>query len=162
MTQASKQATDIVNFSLKDDESSGTRKIFALTGPILYAIENGCALVVDELDSNLHPNLVCKIVSLFNSKELNKKNAQLIFNTHNTNLLSSGLFRRDQIWFTDKDKFGEAKLYSLADFKSDKGSETGSFEGNYIRGKYGAVPILGIFDDLNNILYQHENEGQKS
>lgn len=155
---SNKKAVDIVNFSLDDDESSGTRKFFALTGPILDVIENGYTLIVDELDSKLHPNLVCKIVSLFNSKELNKKNAQLIFNTHDTNLLSSGLFRRDQIWFTDKNKFGEAKLYSLADFKSDEVRKSESFEENYIKGKYGAVPFLGFFDNLNNILPQYENE----
>ncbi|WP_370476128.1 AAA family ATPase [Tamlana flava] len=147
-----------VSFSLEDDESSGTRKYFALTGPILDVIENGYTLVIDELDSKLHPNLVCKIVSLFNSKELNPKNAQLIFNTHDTNLLSTGLFRRDQIWFTDKNKYGEAKLYSLADFKSDEVKKTESFEDNYIRGKYGAVPFLGFFENLNNILSQYENE----
>lgn len=155
---SNKKAVEIVNFSLDDDESSGTRKFFALTGPILDVIENGYTLIVDELDSKLHPNLVCKIVSLFNSKELNKKNAQLIFNTHDTNLLSSGLFRRDQIWFTDKNKFGEAKLYSLADFKSDEVRKSELFEENYIKGKYGAVPFLGFFDNLNNILPQYENE----
>lgn len=158
---SNKKSIDNINFSLDDDESSGTRKFFALTGPILDVIENGYTLVVDELDSKLHPSLVCKIVSLFNSKELNKKNAQLIFNTHDTNLLSSGLFRRDQIWFTDKNKFGEAKLYSLADFKSEEVRKTELFEENYIKGKYGAVPFLGFFDNLNNILPQHENEGQK-
>jgi hypothetical protein len=77
----SKNHIDNINFSLDDDESSGTRKFFALTGPILDVIENGYTLVVDELDSKLHPNLVCKIVSLFNSKELNPKNAQLLFNS---------------------------------------------------------------------------------
>ena len=149
---------DNVNFSLDDDESSGTRKFFALTGPILDVIENGYTLIIDDLDSKLHPNLVCKIVSLFNSNELNPKNAQLIFNTHDTNLLSTGLFRRDQIWFTDKNKFGEAKLYSLADFKSDEVKKNESFEENYIRGKYGAVPFLGFFENLNTILSQYENE----
>jgi AAA15 family ATPase/GTPase len=149
---------DNVSFSLDDDESSGTRKYFALTGPILDVIENGYTLVIDELDSKLHPNLVCRIVSLFNSKELNTKNAQLIFNTHDTNLLSTGLFRRDQIWFTDKNKYGEAKLYSLADFKSDEVKKNEPFEENYIRGKYGAVPFLGFFENLNNLLSQYENE----
>lgn len=148
------------NFSLDDDESFGTRKFFALTGPVLDAIENGYTLVVDELDSKLHPNLVCKIVSLFNSQKLNPKNAQLIFNTHDTNLLSSGLFRKDQVWFTEKDKYGEAKLYSLADFKSDMVRKNEAFEDNYIRGKYGAVPFLGFFDNLiqKNLLSQDENE----
>lgn len=149
-----------INFSLDDDESFGTRKFFALTGPVLDAIENGYTLVVDELDSKLHPNLVCKIVSLFNSKKLNPKNAQLIFNTHDTNLLSSGLFRKDQVWFTEKDKYGEAKLYSLADFKSETVRKNEAFEDNYIRGKYGAVPFLGFFDNLihKNLLPQDENE----
>lgn len=137
-----------VNLSLDDDESFGTRKFFALTGPVIDSLENGHTLVIDELDSKLHPNLVCKIVSLFNSKENNPKNAQLLFNTHNTNLLSSGLFRRDQIWFTEKNKFGEGKLYSLADFKSDDVRKNDPFEENYIRGKYGAIPYLGYFDNL--------------
>lgn len=150
------KAIENVSFSLDDDESSGTRKFFALTGPILDVIENGYTLVVDELDSKLHPNLVCKLVSLFNSKEFNKKNAQLIFNTHDTNLLSSGLFRRDQIWFTDKNKYGEAKLYSLANFKSDEVRKTEPFEENYIRGKYGAVPFLGFFDNLKIFLTENE------
>ena len=156
-----KKSVDIVNFSLDDDESSGTRKFFALTGPILDVIENGYTLVVDELDSKLHPNLVCRIISLFNSKEHNIKNAQLIFNTHDTNLLSSGLFRRDQIWFTDKNKYGEANLYSLADFKSDEVKKNEPFEENYIKGKYGAVPFLGFFDNLNFTLSHYENERQK-
>ncbi len=157
---ASKKHIGNINFSLDDDESFGTRKFFALTGPVLDAIENGYTLVVDELDSKLHPNLVCKIVSLFNSKKLNPKNAQLIFNTHDTNLLSSGLFRKDQVWFTEKDKYGEAKIYSLADFKSDTVRKGEAFEDNYIRGKYGAVPFLGFFDNLidKNLLSHDENE----
>lgn len=147
-----------INFFLSLDESEGTRKYFYILGPVLDTLEKGGVLIVDELDSKLHPNLVCKIVSLFNSKELNKKNAQLIFNTHDTNLLSSGLFRRDQIWFTNKDKFGEAKLYSLADFKSEEVRKTEPFEDNYIMGKYGAVPFLGFFDNLKFFLSQNEDE----
>ncbi len=144
-----------VDFSLENDESSGTRKFFALTGPVLNVIENGHTLVVDELDAKLHPNLVCKIVSLFNSKELNPKNAQLIFNTHDTKLLGSGLFRRDQVWFTQKNKLGEAKLYSLSDFKSTEVRKTDDFEGKYISGRYGAIPYLEFFDDIIKSLPQH-------
>lgn len=153
-----KKIVGSVNFSLDDDESFGTKKFFALTGPILDSLENGHTLIIDELDSKLHPNLVCKIVSLFNSKEYNPKNAQLLFNTHDTNLLSSGLFRRDQIWFTEKNKFGEAKLYSLADFKSNEVRKIEAFEDNYIRGKYGAVPYLAFFDDFitENLISQDE------
>ncbi len=153
-----KPANENAALSFDDNESAGTQKFFAILGPILDVIENGYILVVDELDSKLHPNLVCKIISLFNSEKLNPKNAQLVFNTHDTNLLSSGLFRRDQIWFTEKNKYGEARLYSLADFKSDEVKKYESFEENYIRGKYGAVPFLGLFDDLSNIVPKHENE----
>lgn len=149
-----------IQFSLEEEESSGTKKFFALTGPVLDTIEKGSILIIDELDSKLHPNLVCKIVSLFNSSELNPKSAQLIFNTHDTNLLSSGLFRRDQIWFTEKDRFGASKLFSLADFKSEV-RKTENFEDNYIRGKYGAVPFLGDFDNFitSKFLLTNENEG---
>lgn len=155
---SSKKHIGNINFSLEEDESFGTKKFFALTGPILDAIENGFTLVIDELDSKLHPNLVCKIVSLFNSNNLNPKDAQLIFNTHDTNLLSSGLFRKDQVWFTEKDKYGEAHLFSLADFKSDEVRKNEAFEDNYIRGKYGAIPFLGFFDNLiyKNLLPQDE------
>ncbi len=135
-------------FSMKDDESSGTSKFFALTGPVLNALENRHVLVIDELESKLHPNLVCQLVALFNSQKSNPYQAQLIFNTHDTNLLSSGLFRRDQIWFTEKDKYGAAKLYSLGDFKTDEVRKEENFEENYIRGKYGAVPVLGNFESL--------------
>ncbi|MCA6516208.1 MAG: ATP-binding protein [Chitinophagaceae bacterium] len=146
------------SFSMNSDESKGTQKFFYLTGPIIDTLDNGGILIADELDSKIHPNLVCKIVSLFNSKKLNPRNAQLIFNTHDTNLLSSDLFRKDQIWFTEKDKYGEAKLYSLADFKSNAVRKNEAYEDNYIRGKYGAVPFLGLFDNLThkNLLSKDE------
>ena len=132
-----------VQFSLEKDESSGTQKYFNLLGPILDVLDKGQVLVVDELDAQLHPNLLCRIISLFHSSEMNHQNAQLIFNTHDTNLLDSGLFRRDQIWFTDRDKYGAAKLYSLADFSSEEVRKNEAFEKNYIKGKYGAVPYFG-------------------
>ncbi|MEJ0104871.1 MAG: AAA family ATPase [Bacteroidota bacterium] len=87
---------------MEEDESSGTRKYFALSGPILDTLKSGATLFVDELDSQLHPLLVKHLIKLFNSKESNPKNAQLIFNTHDINLLNTRVFRRDQIWFTEK------------------------------------------------------------
>jgi uncharacterized protein len=136
------------SLSLGDEESAGTQKFYALTGPIIDALRDGHVLVVDELDSRLHPNLVGRIVGAFNSSETNPHGAQLIFNTHDTNLLSSNLFRRDQIWFTEKDQRGAAKLYSLADFKEVGAPvrNNANYEINYIRGKYGAVPYLGDLD----------------
>jgi AAA15 family ATPase/GTPase len=137
-------------FSMEYNESQGTNKYFALSAPILDTLENGTTLFVDELDAKLHPNLVCKIVALFNSNITNPNNAQLIFNTHDTNLLSSGLFRRDQIWFTEKNHYGAADLYSLAEFKTDKVRKDDNFEKNYIEGRYGAIPYLGNFEKLFN------------
>ena len=139
-----------VYMSLTNDESEGTCKYFYLLGPIIDALNNGSVLVVDELDSKLHVNLVEKIVLLFNSKKMNPSNAQLVFNSHDTNLLNTGTFRRDQIWFTEKDRFGEARLYSLADFKTDSVRKTEAFEDNYVRGKYGAVPYLDMFENAIN------------
>lgn len=139
---------DATVFSLDRDESSGTKKFFALTGPILEVLDKGLILVVDEFDSKLHPNLACKLIELFNSKKTNKKNAQLIFNTHNTNMLRAGLFRRDQIWFTEKNRYGEAKLYSLADFKTSSVRKVENYEEKYIQGKYGAVPYTEYFNEL--------------
>lgn len=80
----------------------------------------------------------------------NPRNAQLIFNTHDTNLLSAGIFRRDQIWFTEKNRYGEAMLYSLGDFKTSEVRKEDNFEKNYIQGKYGAIPFLGDFQQLLN------------
>ena len=143
-----------VQFSMDNDESSGTRKFFALSGPVLDAIQEGDILIVDELDSKLHPNLVCKLLEIFNSKEKNPRNAQLIFNTHDTNLLSSGVFRRDQIWFTEKDRYGAASLFSLAEFKDPVRKEE-NFERNYLQGKYGAIPFL---EDLLQFSPKNQSE----
>lgn len=136
-------------FDMDLDESSGTNQFFALTGPIIDVIENGYVMAIDELDSKLHPNLVSKIIEIFNSTELNPKNAQLVFNTHDTNLLSADIFRRDQVWFVEKDRFGSASLFSLSDFKEVRKED--NFENNYIKGKYGAVPIISDFDILSTV-----------
>jgi uncharacterized protein len=137
-------------FNFFSGESAGTKKYLVIIAMALIAIDTGAVFIVDELDAKLHPNLVCKIVAFFNSNITNPKNAQLIFNTHDTNLLSSGLFRRDQIWFTEKNHYGAADLYSLAEFKTDKVRKDDNFEKNYIEGRYGAIPYLGNFDKLFN------------
>ena len=140
-----------VEFSLYNDESAGTQKFFVLAGYILEVLDEGYTLVIDELDSKLHPNLVRAIVLLFNSKDLNSKNAQLIFNTHDTNLLDKNLFREDQIWFVEKNRYGEAKLYSKADFEpSENIDKVDNLEKNYLDGKYGAVPFLRNLKELEN------------
>jgi AAA15 family ATPase/GTPase len=145
-----KELTGFEYFDFFSGESAGTKKYLVIIAMSIIARDLGIILIVDELDAKLHPNLVCKIVALFNSNVTNPNNAQLIFNTHDTNLLSSGLFRRDQIWFTEKNHYGAADLYSLAEFKTDKVRKDDNFEKNYIEGRYGAIPYLGNFEKLFN------------
>lgn len=134
-----------VTFSFNSNESEGTIKYFSLAYPIIDALDNGKRIVIDELDSKLHPLLVKKIITLFNSSETNPKGAQFLFTTHDTFLLSANLFRRDQVWFTQKDNFGATEAYSLAEYKVRR---TSPFEKDYLQGKYGATPIIG---DMENI-----------
>jgi uncharacterized protein len=131
-------------------ESEGSKKYFRLSGPIIDTLSSGKVLFVDELDARLHPVLTVEIVRLFNSRETNPNNAQLIFATHDTNLLSSNLFRRDQVWFTEKDHVEATDLYSLVEYKTKKGlvRKDASFEKDYFRGRYGAIPLLGDFNQI--------------
>ncbi|AND65445.1 hypothetical protein AX766_14190 [Flavobacterium covae] len=131
----------------KKIESAGTQKLLAVLGFVLFSLETGCPMFIDELDSRLHPNIVSFLIELFNSKSTNPNNAQLIFNTHNTNLLHKSLFRRDQVWFMQKNRYGEAKIFSLADFKVRKEE---NFEEKYLEGKYGGIPFLEDISDLFN------------
>ncbi len=131
-------------FELDDEESLGTRKFFKMSAPILNTLQDGKILVIDELDASLHPMLTKHLVKLFSNKDINTKNAQLIFATHDTNLLKPQIFKRDQIWFTEKDKYGSTTLYSILEIKGVRAND--DFEKQYIEGKYGAVPYLGKFE----------------
>ncbi|MFN8787518.1 MAG: AAA family ATPase, partial [Pseudanabaena sp.] len=146
-------------FDLDTHESEGTKRLFALAGLLIDTLKKGRILFVDEFDSSIHPLITCAIIDLFNSKETNPNNAQIIFITHDTNLLSHKIFRRDQIWFAEKDEKGSTHLYSLAEYKipteEDSKEETfkkvrndASFEDNYIHGKYGAIPFIGNLHSL--------------
>lgn len=137
---AAKKDMGAVLFDLDDNESAGTQKLVNLSGPILDTLEHGRVLVVDELDARMHPLLTRMIVSLFNSSA-NRSNAQLVFASHDTTLLTSKLFRRDQIWFAEKDRYGATDLYSLAELKGVRKEAT--FAKDYIQGKYGAIPFIG-------------------
>lgn len=131
-------------FELDDEESLGTRKFFKMSAPILNTLQEGKILVIDELDASLHPMLTKHLIKLFGDKDINTKNAQLIFATHDTNLLKPQIFKRDQIWFTEKDKYGSTTLYSILEIKGVRAND--DFEKQYIQGKYGAVPYLGKFE----------------
>lgn len=145
------EAGGFVEFDLRTQESSGTNKLFNLSGPVFEVLNDGGVLVVDELDASLHPLLTLAVTRLFNSVEHNPHNAQLIFATHDTNLLSFGNYRRDQIYFVEKNRFGASDLYSLVAYKEEEGKvrKDRSFEKDYINGRYGAIPFLG---DISKVL----------
>lgn len=129
-----------------NEESRGTQTLFRLALPILRAISRGTLLLVDELESSMHPMLADLIVRQFNDPSINDRNAQLIFSTHDTNLLGplvgEPALRRDQVWLTEKDPRGATVLYPLTDFKPRKDE---NLERGYIQGRYGAIPFLGNF-----------------
>lgn len=128
-----------IEFDFLNEESDGTKKYFGILGPILATLKKGAILFIDELDTRIHPLLLESIIELFNS-EKNKKNAQLIFTTHNTIILNPELFSRDQIWFVSKDNYGKSELYSLLEIKGVR--KNTNFEKEYLKGKYGAIPYL--------------------
>lgn len=129
-----------------EDESMGTQVWVGLVGPVLNALDTGCALLVDELDASLHPHLVTNLIDLFQSQLTNPHCAQLIFNAHDVNVLDSRhryRLGRDQLWFTERGSGGATHLYSLAEFKARRDEPIGR---HYLNGRYGGVPELNPVD----------------
>ena len=127
-------------------ESEGSKKVIEMSGPIFDTLNEGKTLIVDELDAKLHPLLTRNIVLLFMDPQRNPKGAQLIFATHDTNLLDLDVIRRDQIWFAEKDKVESTDIYSLVEFKDEDGKKVRNdrdIKRDYIRGRYGAIPFIG-------------------
>lgn len=136
---------DVETFNKDEMESEGTKKIIEMSGPIFDTLKAGKLLIIDELDAKLHPILTRSIVQLFMNPDINSHGAQLIFATHDTNLLHLSYLRRDQIWFTEKDKTESSDLYSLVEFKDESGTKIRndrSVQKDYINGRYGAIPFL--------------------
>lgn len=127
-----------------EEESGGTQMLFRISPQLIRLLSIGGVLLVDELETSLHPRLAAKIVEMFNCPKINRRNAQLIFTTHDTNLLGNTTgapaLRRDQVWFTEKDETGSTKLYPLTNFHPRKAE---NLERGYLQGRYGAVPYLG-------------------
>lgn len=139
---------DTKDFDFTKMESSGTRKLFGLAGPIFDTLNLGTVLVVDELDAKMHPLISQELLTLFNDPVRNPHGAQLIFTTHDTNLLSSHLLRRDQIWFTEKDEQERTDIYNMMQIILPDGTtprSDGNIERNYIQGRYGAVPYIAPY-----------------
>jgi AAA15 family ATPase/GTPase len=141
------KTSDDVFFQLKD-ESMGTIKLLAVGGIILDALSDGTVLIIDELDKSLHPLLTRLLIKLFHNPKTNPNNAQLIFATHDISLLDKELFRRDQIWFTEKETDGATKLYSLSDIKGVR--KEFSYEKLYLSGRFGGTPVINELDFISS------------
>ena len=136
-------------------ESNGTRKMFHLFDFFMDALRNGMVLFIDELDAKLHPLLTRYIINLFHNSETNIGNGQLIYSTHDTVNLNKETFRRDEIWFTEKNRDGVSEMYALSDYILDdedgnnksikKVRNDATYNKDYLTGRYGAIPVLEEF-----------------
>lgn len=136
------------------EESSGTKKLFGLMPFIAESLLTGTSLVIDELDAKIHPVLLRHIIMMFNDMNINKKKAQLIFTSHDLSTMNSEVFRRDEIWFVAKGNAQNSKLYSLVEFKNEKGESVrkdAKFDKQYLEGKYGADPYLRRIIDWGKV-----------
>lgn len=152
---ASGETTESLTWPV-EHESEGTQKLLALSGHFLDTLTQGQTLVVDELDTHLHPLMMRFLVNLFNSPENNPQEAQLIFVVHDTHLLTSRFFRRDQICFIEKNEFGVSDLYSLADSPWEIASDIEAYKRDYFQGRCGAIPVIEHFN-----LFSGESYGQR-
>lgn len=144
------QVTGETEMNLNIDESEGTRKFYTYIGRFYRKFQEGGVYICDEIDSNFHPSLLLKIIQLFQNPNINKANAQLLFTSHDTNLMDPKVMRRDQFYFAEKNIYDSTKLYSLADLRGIRNNA--DFARQYLAGIYGALPMLG------NYLEEQENE----
>lgn len=136
------------------DESSGTQKLFGLLPFIAESLLTGTVLVIDELDAKIHPVLLRHIIMMFSDMSINRHKAQLIFTSHDLSTMNSEVFRRDEIWFVAKGNAQNSKLYSLVEFKNEKGESVrkdAKFDKQYLEGKYGANPYLRRIIDWGKV-----------
>ena len=136
------------------EESSGTQKLFGLLPFIAESLLTGTVLVIDELDAKIHPVLLRHIIMMFNDRSINRHKAQLIFTSHDLSTMNSEVFRRDEIWFVAKGSSENSKLYSLVEFKNEKGEavrKDAKFDKQYLEGKYGADPYLRKIIDWGKV-----------
>jgi AAA15 family ATPase/GTPase len=149
---------DTIPFNFDQQESEGTKKLLYLLGLWYDTLRNSKILVIDELDSRLHSHLTLRLIDFFH--KFNKGSAQLICAVHDISLLNKEVFRRDQVWFVEKNQFGASELVSLADFKTEKVRNNSAFDKNYLEGKYGAIPYFNIDEKLNELLYEKREAEQ--
>ncbi len=140
----SKSNGDLIRLNLFKHESTGTQKIFEIACMLVIVFElNPAFFILDEIDSNFHPSLLLKLIEVFNNPKINTNNSQLLFTSHDTNLMSPSVMRRDQFYFTEKREDDSTRLYSLADLKGIRNDA--DFARDYLRGFYGALPVFSNY-----------------
>jgi len=154
-------------FDLESQESQGTIKLVYLAGILLSSLRAGDTFIIDEFDARLHPRVTSEIVRMFNSSTTNASGAQLVFATHDTNLLSKGLLRRDQIWLIEKGVTQRSELVALAEYRiEDRGlaRHDAPIEDWYLQGRFGAVPNLNslgaVVEDILTESSEHTEAGE--
>jgi AAA15 family ATPase/GTPase len=162
-----KPTPNLVSWEWWEKESAGSKKAFELSGPILWTLANGGVLIIDEIEAKMHPVMTLNTIDIFLDPASNPNKAQLIFATHDTNLLTYSTLRRDQIYFVEKNQWESSELYSLSDFvyfenkngefKSEKERPDTDKEKRYFEGRYKAIPVLGEFRTfIRNTKWQKE------
>lgn len=146
-----------LKWAFEERESAGTKKVFHLSGPVVWALNKGGVLIIDEIEAKMHSNLTREIIQMFLNPATNPKQTQLIFATHDTNLLSQTQLRRDQIYFIEKNSWQATELFSLSDFiylhkNGSKERPDVNKEKRYLEGRYGATPVFEPLE-LNALLY---------
>ena len=133
-----------------ENESLGTFKFAKYLMKFIPALLNGGVFVIDELESNLHPMILAKIIELFNDPKINIGKAQLIFSSHNTSILRNDILKRDEIWFVEKNDEGCSEIYPLTDFNAIR--KGFNYEKGYWEGRFGAIPYLNEINELADVL----------
>ena len=145
-----------IGFDLEKEESEGSVKLIYLLGAIYYCLQNGCIFFIDEFDSKLHPNLTKRLIEFFH--KLNKNNTQFILTALDSILLDKEFFRRDQIWFVDKNKFGSSELYSMSEFDASVVRNTSDFRKKYLDMNFGAANTIDISEKLIGLMYGKQSK----
>lgn len=148
--------SESVSMLLELEESQGTRKLIYLLGALYDTLIHGKVLCIDEFDNKLHPNLTIKLLKFFH--EYNLRGAQFIFTAHDSILLDKKVFRRDQIWFVDRNQFGASELYPMSDFDASVVRSTSDFRKKYLESVFGAAETIKITDQLINLMYADGKE----
>lgn len=160
------QAVGFVDFDIDERESDGTIKLFNLAGPIIDTLQKGKVLFIDELDARLHPLLAQKIVEMFNNSSMNSHGAQLVFTTHDTNMLSRKLLRRDQVVFVEKNPTtSSTRVIPMMEVPMKNGAKPrtdSNYEKNYLEGSYGAIPKIKLaIEDFEHFIVGGGEDEQK-